>query len=338
MSRHVLKMINPPINVQMMYSYHLTITLMNEKTYPWFYSNFIQLKAYPSELTTNHTSSVKFFQGKVDSNPWLNNHPILDEDNTDIIRAIKECIDGNYYVECPLDEYYLTSLRMGGTKHYFHKVMIYGYDDLEELFYIVGYRKNQTYGEAACTFSEFKKALYSRIPINKSHKEGIKKFRVPELIAEPEVDIERIVLLLNDYTNGTNSLGAEKKSDEQEDVPVYGVNVYGFLRSSLGFLLAGVGQMDLRGYHALMEHKRVMSRRLEFLASKNYLQNAGEGIRSYHNIEKLAEKLRNHAILYTIKGSEATLRTMMEYLTHIEDRETGLLHDIKEGLAGGKDH
>ncbi|MFM9327751.1 hypothetical protein [Paenibacillus mesotrionivorans] len=332
MAKNVLKIINPPINVQMMYSYHLTITLMNEKTYPWFYSNFIQLKAYPSDLITNNTNSIKFFQGKVDFNPWLNKHTTIDGNNMEIIRDLMESIDNKFYVECSLDEFYLSNLRMGGLNHYYHKVMVYGYDALDEIFYIVGYRKNQTYGETTCTFNELESAFYSDIPLNINHKEGIKRFCVPDIKYKPGVDIERIVLLMNDYINGINSLGAEKKSDEVENIPTYGVDVYRFLQNSLKLLLNGIGKVDIRGYHALMEHKKVMSQRLKFLESKNYLIESAELIRDYYNIEKSTEKLRSLAIMYTIKKSEATLKAMIEYLLHIEKQEISLLKEIKVRL------
>ncbi len=324
-----LKLIHPPIHVQMMYSYHLTITLLNEKAYPWFYSNFIQLKCYPSDLITNQTNSIKFYQGKVNFNPWLKDHESL-EDKGNLIASIIVKIRDSYYIECPIDEYYIPNLRFGGIKHYFHRVLVYGYDTTTKQLNIVGFKNNDIYGETTCTFEEFENALYSSEPQNGHQKETIKLFRVPNIPSDIELDIARISLLLNDYLTGSVTLGHEQESDAKDN-PIYGIHTYSFLTKSLELLSDDIGRIDIRGYQALWEHKKIMSKRLEILQGKGMLLERSL-YKKFDDVVRSAEILRNMALAAYENKTGHILNKMKDKISYIQDHEVDILTEVKHQI------
>ncbi|WP_308638633.1 hypothetical protein [Paenibacillus silvisoli] len=142
------------------------------------------------------------------------------------------------------------------------------------------------------------------------------------------LDTDYVCLMLQDYLNGKNSSHRYKELEHilpDEDDRTWGINVYTSLTKVLN--QENVPGTTLRSFHALMEHKKLMVSRLEYI-NNNYAPIQLDLIEGYKQIEADSTIARNLLIKsYNNKSSDIQQR-LTRKLNDLQGKERDLLPEI----------
>ncbi len=159
-------MVDPPIHGFLYWGFTLSITMKNEKSHPWFYTNFIQLHCNRDFLEKKKKLRFDFYLGRYEyryNNPFLITQMLSPELFPDLkgdrmIDFFIHAIDQGYYPVPFVDEHYLSQSPSYKNRHLPHHVMLCGYDLERELFIKKGFDRKGLFGKQETTFTEIKSA------------------------------------------------------------------------------------------------------------------------------------------------------------------------------------
>jgi hypothetical protein len=111
-----------------------------------------------------------------------------------------------------------------------------------------------------------------------------------------------------------------------------GVDVYDYLaKFPLDELNLGKNMIDYRLYHAMLDHKVYMIRRLEFLVRKGVIDERKRSlIESYVQIKRNVESVRNSILKYNSKTNDSIISYISTKLTETKLLEIDILKQIFE--------
>jgi hypothetical protein len=331
MNEKKLELIDPPINGYMMYGYHLSITLQHKETFPWFYSNFIELFGNMNSFKENQ-APIHFNNGGLNANPFLNkclksSRKEFISGEESIVEFVKKNLQLNFYFITNVDEYYLSNLQMGGNGHLNHQVLVYGFDDGKQIFHIVGYKQDGHYGETFSTYKEFEFGFMNESSVPSS---PIRLLKMDHEV-NYNFNLTKVIEQLNNYLIGTkpqqflSPLVFELPGDEV----MYGINVYDYLVLSIEHSI-----LDIRGYHTLMEHKSCMLSRLKYLQNI-YNISLDNIVIEYENIHRDTRVLKNLVLKYQLLLAENKYQSpgrIVSLINKIKTDERTLLNRLVDLL------
>jgi len=299
----------------------------------WRNMNFIQLIYNPDNPWKGIYLDYYFFPRKNVDNSYmyfpnfLETHYDTTYDALDCFDSLHDYIKWNlnhlYYPEICLDEYYVPQRLNYGVERYDHYNLFYGYDDAKEVYYIMGYSKDN-------------KPIVSELPY--------------ELLKEEIVMSEKIIrykYASNDNTNlrfnitpVKNSLkellhsidSSEKVSNLLTQEPLlYGLSIFKHLATDK--VARKRITRDRRVSFCLLEHSKLMKERIEFLFENGYIDES-----ALNELIKLSDEIiRDASIImgFYIKGS---IRLKMyeeiyDYLLKMHDLEKELCEKLLSYLG-----
>lgn len=337
-----LPLADSPIGGYMYYSYHLAISFTAGDIRPWFFSNFIQLQCSPARLEEHSPMRAELFfsEGTWHFNPLLCDSAELapgelQRSPAELIDFIAAAIEQDYYVETFVDEFHVPCLRMGGKTHFCHRLLVFGYDLDVARFDIIGFDTNGVYRQLQCSFDEFTAAFLEAQPTSW---ETTKLLRVRDLALHNRFDASRMTKLLREYMAGTNeTLDADLQREGRDwSDGLYGIRTYDFMHTYIErLLLEQKKACDLRGFHLLWEHKKIMLERLQWLseAMAGFDPVLAE---NYRPVVMLAESMRKRAMISRYKPDigAAQLPLLLQPLRDIAEQEHRLLQPVLACLEG----
>lgn len=299
---------------------------------PWKNMNFIQMCYNADSICKGIHMDYFFFPRKnVDNGySWYSNfldtlYDVLYEIK-DLFPTLYDYIKWNiqhmYYVELCVDEFYLPGRMHYQRFHYNHYNLIYGYDDVEKMFYVLGYGKNST---PVCN-----KVPYSLITYETLTSEKIIRFKysinvVSDFVFKLPVLKDNLKELVNDIDSCkkfSNILTGEKL--------YYGLSV-------IKKLVVEVQEhdrirTDRRISFFLLEHSQLMRSRLDYLEQEGYLSKElhSDLCVQCEEIIKLAQLIMFIVIKNMIK-EEKTDR-IDTYLLQLYDAEKQFIQSLLECL------
>jgi len=309
---------SPIIGLQYI-AYTLGIVLNDEESLPWYYSNYIQLVSGNTFLSAMH-----FYPAWYHTIPFLIVQAFKKEitkfGNINIHKFIKDCIDNQLYFYSVFDEFYVPRRLSYGRRHFQHDFLIYGYDEAQQEYILAGFDENRFYRTTTVSFAQFEEAFFSEmneyVHLLKRN-EGLKY----------NFNLKRVCELLEDYLYRRNT--SERYSDGTSLEAIsdrhWGLDVYKHLRGYFNSLINGDAWYDIRPLHILYEHKKCMVSRLEYMEKNNYISDCSYLIDSYKILENKSMVMRNLQLKYSATSDKKYLRSIVETLAEIEQKEEELL-------------
>lgn len=304
----------------------------------WFYTNYIQLHC--RNLDSQHFDSlpIEFYVGDMLNNKEYIGNPFLDIQwmykdlilsFANITEYLIHMIDKGYYADLIIDEFYVPNSEKFNRQHFFHQNLLYGYDLDKEEFKLFGVSSNNNFRALPISFDLFRKAFKNSYSTNGNfwcRPINFLKLRLPEKYYE--IDLRIMIQFLEDYLYSRNTnrlLGYCFQAKER----IFGLDVYNTL---FYIIKSNIG--DLRMLHVLWQHKKCMTKRIEFLYNKGLLS-YNEYIK-YQPLAELIETtvlvIRNLQIKYTIKNDELLLDKIKKGMFKIKDVEKNLYSELITSL------
>lgn len=328
-----------PVNYPMITTYtqhaHLLSILSNyECTYPWIFSNYIQLYInedykhnwgdfyfpFPYELRPSDTCKWIFTQ-KI-------HRDIVHSKWESIINFIIECINSNNYVHTMINYFYVPLIPYYNKVHFNHDILIFGYDLNEEVLYVSDFFDGGKYSYAKISFSDFSRAFstYSLAKKRDYLNEMVYLYKF-----NPKCDYKF------NTKNISNSIKAylyntipeywdSYNRDNREDI-VFGMEIYTTLKNYIMRKKSSCeSDIDIRPFYMLYDHKKIMLLRLKYLYEHEYYKNYNsENIIGFTKIESQAKNVVTLIIKYNITKNNSILDKVTNTLNIIENNEKNIL-------------
>lgn len=328
---------SPIIGLQYL-AYPLSIILNYEECYPWFYSNYIQLrwsKDLKSHLTFYFPGTEKIPEMLL--NPWIDGQLMqkstLESNNIDSIRFFINCIDEGYYVHSWFDEFFVPRRFSYRKNHFFHDFLITGYNEDEKLFYLLGYSNKSVFETTEIGFEQLQEALFSRHEETCSwlHNE-VMLFKKTDSCTY-NFDLNHVYSSLEDYLLKTDNSKDFAMFAKPNNELIFGRSVYEYLKKYFNLLNDNKIDYNLNMLHIFYEHKRCMSMRLEYMERNSVIKNISSIRSAYSAIEDIALDARNLQIKYMMDGNSRTLFKIIEKLDEMEPMEKQTIEVLLENIT-----
>ncbi|UJF31864.1 hypothetical protein [Paenibacillus hexagrammi] len=335
MSEKMLPIRDPILKTFPQQTNMMAILSMYEDFYPWFYSNFIQLKCsnrpYALDLLI-YPDNIQRVMPLVEYQCLTRR--TLGQWFPDVIGFIIRCIDDDLYFHATVNSYYISLYEYHYQKyHRFHEILIIGYDLDAKILYGADFFHNGQYACKPIPFADFEAAYVSvdeqnngRFDIAHSastdlnnHLSQIELMRFnPRSHWHTKVpyrlDIGNIVDLLGDYLHSSNTSRKytvfENAADEN-----YGLSVYDWLIKHAESILSGsTPYCDVRSFHILYEHKKCMVLRMKYLLGLKLEQFPELPMDSLIHVEANALTIRNQAIKYSFSKDKKIIAKLISDL------------------------
>lgn len=291
------------------------ILTTNEETAPWLHSNYIQIFTLKDLISTDRIGTLDFycnFYGDFhfyehSTCPWLlmNRYPreVVREKWNGEFNFVKERIKENEYVYLVLDRKYYF-IRENSS---FHPVLIYGFDDNNNVFYAADNNKFGKYGLQTIDYSSFLKSLNvpPREDVEGGRPEGICTFKLRKT-SDPEpykFHLTKVIRDLKDYIDPIYG---------DDLVYAYGIMCYDELCKYYNHIKQNE-YIDIRAISTMVDHKRLMTSRLEYMSKNGYISD--NLIHNYYNqVESRIITVRNLLLKYNISNDEKIIVKSIDIL------------------------
>lgn len=334
----ILPVANPIIDCYPNYGAFLSILQNHEMAKPWIVSNFIQLEC-PNDMEQN--TRMDFYMGSpyfISVCPWI----LLQRIRKDMIQLkwsnnishfVREALLQGYYVFLMVDQFFIPASSAYQKYHRIHELFIYGYDDVEEVFYISDNFQNGQYIRGICSFTDLN---YSYIDLSKSKDLGQELIYLLSFnnFGQFDINLEVLKELLSDYLFSINS--SQKNNLLNQPLKkewVYGLECYVHLIHYLKHIMPKVNQLDIRPFYVLKNHKTMMIERLMYLSQIQLLKDPDTFISSYVRIEELAKIVLNLSLKYVVSKNLNILTRIAERLDQLSSIEADLLPRLLKSLS-----
>lgn len=237
-----------------------------------------------------------------------------------IVEVMKKAIDIENYIYVTVDEDKF--LHRGSI--FLHELFIYGYDDEVGTFFVGDFTFTGKYSFALVPFKEMEEA-YSEAA--KDENGGTMVFWKVDNEANYRFDISLVRRCLEEYLAGESYNQRFNKCFFQAPENICGIKTYDFLISYMYKEKDGMTKC----LHNLLDHKRLMVKRLKFMEENNYISKVFS--EKYEEIRVLAEMACNLSIKNTIVKKTAYLDKIVYYLRQIENMEKEYLGMVIQEIS-----
>lgn len=297
---------DPPIRTYLHYAHPHGILMMNPERMSWVLNHYIQVR-YTKASREKERDQLEFDTCIYNFWPVLQClfiHPNdLIEEGIGIVPFIKKMLDDGYVVRAVVDEFYIERRSAYQSFHFIHHIMISGYNEEQAIFYVNGYTDKRRYEMTISSIANFLKGL------ELTGKESLAFFKDSgyPYIAQRSIILEQMVR----YVNSVND-------DKDRPNAIYGMDAYKLFETRMEEFIC-CGSIDIRPFHLLYEHKKMMLVRIQYMLERQPL--CGELIREYEQIVELAVTLRNLILKYELTSKKHELSRAHWLLCEIIARE-----------------
>lgn len=325
--RIILPVQYPFITTYTQHAHLLSILSCYECTYPWIYSNYIQLyinKDYchdwgdfyfplPYELRPSDTCKWIHSQ-KIDRS-------IAESKWGSIIDFIADFISSDNYVHLMINYFHVPQSMSYQKDNTIHDVLVYGYDLSKETIYFSDFLNSRKYSFEEISFTDFINAFTSyKQRTNDDYLKGIIYLYRFDSECDYEFNINNILNSIKAYLSDAAPEYWDFYNMENKRNIDFGTEVYRSLGNYVRRMVDNGLLINIRPFYLLYDHKKLMLLRLKFLHGLKSFTNADNNLIGMENIEKQAKNLVNMTIKYNISGNKA-----------LADKILNLLNDIKKG-------
>lgn len=321
----------------------------DEKYYPWLVNEFIQIYTLKDLCHQGiRGGSLAFYFNKYgdwqlfeySANPFLDYEKIsyhIFNRMLQYIPLVSVCVDAllaDKYIFLPVDMYELPYYRVFHKERALHYVFISGFDSERQVFYLSDNFYDGRYQQVECPYTLLTKAYESLI----IHPEltqwcstgGVCFFRFAQKPWHKdkkqlyEVNIQTIKTGIHQYLLHEEYI----RSYQHIDCYQYGISCYEELE---GWIRLGMGNkdrfVDHRAFSAMLDHKKVMLFRLEYLQKMNSTDLSGI-IKGFEWIKKMLELVIMKLIKGNLTKNTENFKDCLSLLGEIREKEISLLNQF----------
>ncbi|MFF2908423.1 hypothetical protein [Paenibacillus sp. NPDC057934] len=323
----VLEVNKPIIAVMPEHAHALSIISAHESYENWIFSNLIQVFHDQKAVVDNDKLLIRFLDDGFIHKSRITKFEEVQKSTfsrwfSDVLKPLMDCIDNNTYIITLLDSFYIPKHRpYYKTIHRPHMTLIYGYCLIEQCFFIADFFEG---------FYSFEKASFEEVRLgfeNVPPGDWSKVSLIQKGENQYNFDLHHVIKSIKEYKlsicpheqvlRGTNNMFNN----------VYGLDAYRIMLELIPFYFAlGEECMDIRSFHLMYEHKKLMILRLNILGSIFKIDS--ELIQGFKEIEQEALILRNIGLKYLLTKNKQCIENILILLTRLIKKEDELLSQL----------
>lgn len=322
---NIITLSKPPITVYPSIANVLSIVWDSEdkNICAWFCDHFIQLLVRPFHEDTfgdfyDHADLDNFFRilYGMPGLDWMriNSRCFSSETFTDYIESV---IDRGYCIEACLDRYYFSFDECYKKTHFIHSSLIYGYDREKDEIYIKDFWADGNYQTKIAKYHEVNDSMNNDWIINLFMKQK----------TEYKFDKKLMMKYFEDFYYSRDSFAKFEHSNKQYNKgALFGLDYYDYIGNNI----YKREKPDVRMFHILYEHKRLMKYRLKYLMQSNEYNHEMIRILLENNDRLIDESLllRNIVIKYGINKNEALYDGIQKQIEKLKDMDKEFVRDV----------
>ncbi|WP_127529574.1 hypothetical protein [Paenibacillus kobensis] len=327
----LLPISHPMITTYTQHAHLLSILTHYECTYPWIFSNYIQLyinKDY------KHKWGDFYFPQTYELRPsdackWIITQKIHRDTVTSkwgsIIDFIIENINSNHYVHTMVNYFYVPLSDRYNKLQLHHDILVYGYDLNREMFYVSDFFKNGIYSKGEISFADLSLA-FSTNHLTTNHdylREMVYLYKFNDQYQD-SFNADTIVNSISNYfTNKTPEYWEMFNYGGDRDNLDFGMQIYTTLQNYVNSILENESKIDIRPFHLLYDHKKIMTLRLKYLYDNRLLSKLNQDhIDSFISIEVMAKIIVNLVFKYNLTNDRSILESLHKMIIKVENEES----------------
>lgn len=273
----------------------------------WMFNNFIQI------FQVEGNNAIDYYDFAIDNNPFLSyneiNYSFIKHNWKSLKAYIISCINDDYYVRLfnntsknPLYEM---------KKEIQHDLLIYGYNDTDQIFYVADHFNSGKFENKVCSFEiledavdTYKFKLFEDDPAFLNSVQMIRKednmMRLRFSMYTPEemdyilmLNLPRIIASIEDYLNARPTVNWYTRGRVMDqrlaDSHKWGIECYDVLNLYLDSYKDE--NFSIQSFYLIFNHKTVMVERLQRISQFYELPDFQYFIEKFHSLKNLANKL-----------------------------------------------
>lgn len=322
----------PAIKSLGFYAFPLSIIQTKEKQYtPWFYNEFTQLQA---TVPTNDDFVIDFYFKQEDCihnyQPLVSHKMHLaDLVMEDVVSLYRLMIQNHYYVYTFVDKWFLSAYHL--KDHWWHDLMLYGFDDEEQIFWAEGYVDNyiRTF---PIPYAEMKVACQ-----NGTSLAALGHYAVFYRLKDVDIptDLNKLRTHLYDYMRSNNTQWRENSIAPKARNSKWGMACYDPIRNYCRSYREGDRIVRMASIYPILEHKAHMHRRLRYLAECGHMEYTDELDQQMQVLVAKANALINRFVRAHQKHAlgmdvEKEIRASEDLVNELQTRETLCLNQYMD--------
>ena len=339
-----------PVNMPQFASYNThanletIITSSNSDNISWFYNSFLQIT-----MPKNHTLTgwSALFNIELNNNLLYNYCPLIINYNISskmisdkwglITDFIIDSIDKGYYITCMMNGKYIKCYDAFEKYDFNHDIFIYGYDKLNEVFYIRDFIKNQRYTDGRASFSDIIKAYENAEVYYPDKFNGVYMLTYNEAykwIFDMKNFIRNMELYLNSQPLNISAHHVNLEHDIgyiDEQNFVFGMRCYDTLIKQLQYIKSeNIPYIKLQTYHVLLTHKKILHDSIKYIIDTQLIYiNPTENILSeFNNILESYNIILSYIIKFNISQNVTVIDKIISLIEQTKNKEIQNLDKI----------
>lgn len=326
--RKVLPIVVPDIVSYAHLTCFLSVLYSDPKPLKWVYSNYVQL----------HMDTASMFTDYLTPGPEQHMIPCLHGSqrihresivrfSPSFVDFVRFQIDNGYYCWTYVNEYYIPNTFAFENQSFTHPLMIYGYDDTVQKFSVAGFFAQRKFGMCELPYESLEKAFKEvELPSQSGEQDTVILFKLHETRkAECEFRLAWVMEQLSDYLHSRRS--GYMKGALAPNVPqgrVYGLDIYDVLRIPFTKteLLSDSQGIDHRPLYVLWEHKKMMNRRIAYMAEQGYFSFSDAVVEGYRKVEQEALAVWNLFLKFLMTRDARLARQIVERLGTLKEKDS----------------
>lgn len=318
-------------------AYPLAVMQTDPGCLDWVYSNYIQLSLrdwtdrimldFYSPNAYDHPIPALYGSPRLTRSMILRNYPRFSD-------FVRDCIDDGRYVSTYADDYYIPGSVAYQNRSHPHAIMIHGYNDVDRQFLATGFLANQTFGQTLVDYDDLEAAFGDfEIPDDMHYTNFTLLFKLNRKYRYA-FNVSWVMEQLEDYWHASASDQRWKSLGWQEAEPwVWGVEAYDSLIRKIQEQADRTFILDHRPFHVLWEHKRMMNRRIDYMARQGHHVCSPEVTEGYVRLERSAAACRHSVLKFWMTMDNRRLEDSIGLLSRMKTEESlvieRMLHDYR---------
>lgn len=320
----------------------LSVLYTDPQALKWVYSNYVQLHLDTNSLFTDYlTPGLE--QNMI---PCLHGSQRIHRDTVlrlspRFVDFIRFQLDNGYYCWTYVNEYYVPNTLAFENHSFTHPLMIYGYDDTERMVDVAGFFAQQRYGTCKLSYEALEKAFKEAdIQPLSTEQDTVILFKLHEKRkAECEFRLAWVMEQLGDYLHSRRS--GYLKGALEPKVPkgrVYGLDIYDALQRPFRLEQPPSRRIgfDHRPFYVLWEHKKMMNRRLAYMAEQGVFAFSESVLEGYRKVEQDALAVWNLFLKYLMSQDGRLAQQMIERLGQLKETDSLVISRMLDEFEASK--
>ena len=204
-----------------------------------------------------------------------------------IIDVYKALLDSEQYIYDFVDKYYIKLF--GFKNHFIHDLLIYGYDDNEQIFWVLAYNGSKL-KKFSVPYSEYIEVYNSEYMQTRHHITMLYRKK------DGEYHIKKIGVYFMDYLHSINTFNRESLHKVNLYKSKFGLDIYDELKYILEYDLENHLKINIPDLYCLYDHKRFMCERVGSLQKISQLDCLPELAEKFNKIKQSGSILAMLAI------------------------------------------